>query len=84
VLAYKSKNSNTKNINLNLNLNIHFNIDIENKKKGKKILLNKAIITQMQNMNNKSHKYSREFQNKENNNQGPLTSRNSERLLRDL
>ena len=82
--SYKPKNSNSKNINLNLNLNIHFNIDIENKKKGKKILLNKAFITQMQNRYNKSHKYSREFQNKENNQQGPLTSRNSERLLRDL
>jgi hypothetical protein len=82
--SYKPKNSNSKNINLNLNLNIHFNIDIENKKKGKKILLNKAIITQMQNRYNKSHKYSREYQNKENNNQGPLTSRNSERALRDL
>ena len=82
--SYKPKNSNSKNINLNLNLNIHFNIDIENKKKGKKILLNKAIITQMQDKYNKSHKYSKEFLNKENNHQSSLTSRNSERLLRDL
>ena len=82
--SYKPNNSNSKNINLNLNLNIHFNIDIENKKKGKKILLNKAIITQMQDKYNKSHKYSKEFQNKNNNHQCPLTSRNSERLLRDL
>ena len=80
-----NKKNNTKNINLNLNLNIHFNIDMENKNKGKKILLNNAIINQLQNKsNNNNEKYSNLNQNKDPIYQFPLTSRNCKRYLKDL
>ena len=78
------KNNNSKNINFNLNLNIHFNIDVENKNKGKKILLNNAIISQLQNKMNRNQKYTNLVQNKENNHQFSLTSRNSKKYLNDL
>ena len=83
-LSFKPKKINSKNINLNLNLNIQFNIDVENKNKKKKILLNNAIINQMQNKKNKIQKYSNIAQNKEINRQYPLTSRNSKKNLTHL
>ena len=82
--SYKPKHSNPKNINLNLNLNIQFNIDIENKKKGKKIFNHNTIINQIKNKSNKSIKNIGETQNKDNNYQYPLTSRNSKRFFKDL
>ena len=79
-----NKNDNTKNINLNLNLNIHFNIDMENKNKGKKILLNNTIINQLQNKINKNDKFANAIKNKDIIYQYPLTSRNSQRHLKQL
>jgi hypothetical protein len=82
--SYKPKQSNSKKINLNLNLNIQFNIDIENKSKGKKILPHNTIINQINNINNKSIRNTGEMQNKDNNYQYSLTSRNSKRFYKDL
>ena len=79
-----NKNNNTNNINLNLNLNIHFNIDMENKNKGKKILLNNSIINQLQNKINKNNKYSNPNKNRDIICQYPLTSRNTQRHLKNL
>ena len=79
-----NKNDNTKNINLNLNLNIHFNIDMENKNKRKKILLNNTIINQLQNKINKNDKFANAIKNKDIIYQYPLTSRNSQRHLKQL
>ena len=79
-----NKNNNTNNINLNLNLNIHFNIDMENKNKGKKLLLNNTIINQLQSKINKNNKYSNPIKNKDIIYQYPLTSRNSQRHLKNL
>ena len=80
-------NNNSNNINLKLNLNIHFNIDVENKNKGKKILLNKTIINQLQGKTNKNqNKNYPKFpiRNKDIIQQYPLTSKNSKRHLKDL
>ena len=81
-----TKNINSKNINLNLNLNIHFNIGLENKNKGRKILLNNTMITQMQNKMNKNQKYSyiNKAKEKEINYKYPLTSRSSNSHIKEL
>ena len=79
-----NKANNSKNINLNFNLNINFNIDVENKNKRKKILLNKAIINQLQNKMSKNQKQANINQNKDNYHQYPLTSRNSKSHLKDF
>ena len=76
--------NNSKNINLNLNLNIHFNIDVDNKNKGKKILLNNAIINQLQNKINNNQKYSNILRNKNPTHQYSLTSKNSQRYMKNL
>ena len=80
-------NNNSNNINLKLNLNIHFNIDVENKNKGKKILLNKTIINQLQGktIKNQNQNYPNiVIRNKDIIQQYPLTSKNSKRYLKDL
>ena len=82
--SYKPKKFNSKNINLNLNLNIQFNIDIDNKNKAKKNLPHNTIINQIKNRNNKNIKNTGETQNKDNNYQFPLTSKNSKRFFKDL
>ena len=80
--SFRSNNSN--NINLNLNLKIHFNIDVDKKNKGKKILLNNAIINQLQNKINNNQKYSNINRNKDTIHQYSLTSKNSQRYLKNL
>ena len=79
-----TKANNSKNINLNFNLNINFNIDVENKNKRKKILLNNAIVNQLQNKIIKNQKYTNVNQNKDNIHQYPLTSKNSKNHLKDF
>ena len=83
LIGYR-QNNNPNNINLKLNLNIHFNIDVENKNKGKKIILNKTIINQLQGKMNKNKNYSNIVRNKDIIHQYPLTSKSSKRHLEDL